>query len=190
MGWWGQHIGYKPSMREVKNCIESDTGLTVKSLKFGYAVCVYDEQAMIKAKTPQPDLLNYIMIALWRVSGHEIMIKQVSEDMGPAEINVPLKYVNAPCKATANQEYAIKWRQAVRDYHRKRNEQSKIAKTLQIGDRFFVYGQSYIYVRKAMRGKDCIIASNLDEGGKQYRIKPFQIEFEEIPLPEGFSLRR
>jgi len=188
MGWWGQRCYGKPSMGEVRKYIEEDTGLTVKSLKFGYAVCVEDkdaqDRAIAKGRQVNPDYLNFICIALWQYRNDNLMIKQIEETMSPAKTDVSLKYANAICKATKNNEWATKWRQKVRDYHIKRNAEAKLARSFQAGDRFFVFGQSYRFIRKAIRGKNCVLAENIDENGKLYRIKPWQIDMTRVPLLE------
>ena len=192
MGWWGNYIGHNATMQDIRNYIEKDTQMTVKSVKFGYAICVVDEQAIekyehwtknFKDKSP----LNYILIALWRYSKGEIMVKQVGEDGGPCERDIPLKYINAPCEIMDDCKYSIEWRENVRQFHAKRKAKRKLTNSFETGNKFFVYGEEYSFIRK--KNSNYIIGRNL-ENDRIYRIRPMQVETERIPLPEGVSLRR
>ena len=103
MGWWGKYI-YNAGLRDIKQYIEEDTGMKIVKFTFSYAVCVMTKEALEayekRNNCKRPDLLNFIVIALWRKSKDEVMVKQVDECMGPCYYDVPLKYVNAPCEAS------------------------------------------------------------------------------------------
>jgi len=184
MGYWGNRYYGKLTMREVRERIEDDTKLTVKNLKFGYAVCVCDQTAIDKHGHNQ-DLLNYIMVAKWYKQDGYLMIKQIGEEMGPAELDVPLKYVNNPCVSALNEKYAVEWREKVRQFHKSCNNQQKVVRALSHGDHFFVYGELYRF--QYIKNRNFVIAINT-VSDKVYRIRPWQIEFTAEPLPEGFSI--
>ena len=177
MGWWGKPF-YSNSMADVRRAIEADVGCTVVNLKYGYAVCVVTQQDIEQREflRNKPELLNLITIALWRKSGGCLMIKQVSEDMGPCEVNVPMKYINATCTATESNEYAVRWRERVRQYHARRKEQTAIARNMQAGDKFYVYGDLFEYRAESAK-RNCITAVECNTG-KVYRIRNTQISME------------
>ena len=161
-------------MFEIRKMIEDDTSMTVTSLSFTHAVCVVDDKAIEKhdhwkkmianGKNPK----NYITIVLWHKSENQIMIKQIGEEMGPFQTNVPLKYINAPCEI-ANEE----WRTKVRNCHAENKGKNSLLKTLKVGDRFTVYGKLYEF-RYLYKNNQCI-ALNLEEN-KTYRVKASQIK--------------
>jgi tagatose-1,6-bisphosphate aldolase len=183
MGWWGQRVYGKVSMQEIREMIEKDTSMTVTSLYFGYAVCVVDDKAIEKydhwKKVIETGVnpKNYLLIALWRKSQDQILIKQIGEECGPCELNVPLKYVNAPCEMSKNDEYAIKWRNKVREYHQKQKDNTRLMKTLISGDRFFVYGKPYKF--ESLKNSKWCLAKNL-LNGMTYRIKASQLSLIDI----------
>lgn len=192
MGYWGQRFYGELTMRDVRSMIEADTSMTVKVLKFGYAVCVVDDLAIEKHKHWK-DMVqrginprNFICIALWRKSSNYLMIKQVTEDMGPVEVDIPLKYVNSECELSVNSEYAINWRNRVREYHAKRKEALKFANSLKFGDTFFVYGEQYSFSYK--KNSKWFIGKNL-ENNRTYRLRPMQICRDKVKLPDGVVLR-
>ena len=177
MGYWGKRYYGKLTMQEVREMIEEDTGMTVTSLNFKYAVCVTDDKAIAKhehwRKNFKVSPKNYIMIALWYKSQGQIMIKQVSEDMGPCEIDVPMKYINAECELMKGNKFSTEWRECVRKFHKKRKAKLKLMNSMKNGDRFFCYGQSYRFNYK--KNSNWCIANNLNENGKSYRLRPGQI---------------
>ena len=171
MGWWGKYYYGKLTMQDVRKYIEEDTGLTVKSLKFGYAICVYDTKAFEKAKTPQPDLLNYIMVVLWRKNSNEIMMKQIGEDMGPCELDIPMKYINAPCEAMATYKFSNDWRNKVREFHKKRKENVKRMKSFKEGDIFTTKSNREFKFISLYKNNTCLGRCN----GVTYRVNPNSI---------------
>ena len=174
MGWWGQYCYGKPTMAQVRAMIENDTKLTVKSVKFGYAICIYDENCASYKREARPELLNMISIALWKYSNNELLIKEVTESAGPIEVDVPMKYINKPCKAMEGCKFAENWREKVRAFHQRRKKRNKLIKSFKPGSSLKVYGEDYIYIRPAINYKSHFIAEEV-ETGKRYRIRPMQV---------------
>lgn len=177
MGWWGSYIGKNASMREIRKAIEKDVGCPVVSLKFGYAICVVGKEQIDpnflnkKEGDPwrgwNPECENMIIIALWRYSAGELMIKQVSESMGPCQYNVPLKYINAPCKI----EDTYHWRDKVRQFHLNKKRQTRFVRTLKHGDPFLVYDEVFVY--DAPRNASSFYAYS--KNGRRFRIRFSQV---------------
>ena len=175
MGWWGNYLygngkNGRITMQQVREHIEKDTGFTVKQVKFGHAIAVYDEKAMERDNNPRKDLLNYILIVLWNYSQQQIMIKTVGEESGPCHYNVPMKYLNAHCKASEGSKYATEWREACLKQHADRKAKLKEAKTLRTGDKVMVYGKTYTYKGKFNRSRHLITL-----GLKEYSVTSNQI---------------
>lgn len=192
MGWWGKYIGSNPSMREIRSHIEADTSMTVTSIKFGYAICVVDEQAVIKHTHWQDAIeagknpLNYIVVALWRVSEGQLMIKQVSEDMGPCHYDIPMKYINKECELMKGSKFATEWRQRVREYHANRKAQIKLMRSFTRGQTIYCYGEPYTF--SYVKNRNWCIATN-QKNNRTYRLRPWQVSNIAKDLPEGCIVR-
>ena len=161
-------------MKDVRKAIEEDVHCTVKSLKFGYAICVCTKEDIAKYGH-NPDIENLITIALWRKNNGYLMIKQVDETMGPCQVDIPLKYVRTVCKATINSNYACEWRHKVELYHRHVRAINRLVKCMSRGDRFFVYGDLFQYQSLYRSNKILAIDCNT---GKQYSIRYNQISMQ------------
>ena len=103
-----------------------------------------------------------------------LLLKEIGEECGPYHLDIPLKYVNAPCEATKKSKWAMEWRQKVRDYHKRIKDCKAIARLLVPGEHFFAYGELYRMVDRSVRHKDNVIADRVHACGR-YRIKPWQI---------------
>jgi len=123
MGYWGKYIGNKPTMRQIKERIKEETQLSQLSVRFGYAVGIVTEDC-IGDDGYKPDALGIIIVCKWFISQGQLMIKTMSEDMGPYYNDVPLKYLNTPCKH-ANES----WRANCINAHIARRERRKERRT-------------------------------------------------------------
>ena len=167
MGWWGQYIhGYgkngRPTMQQVRERIEQDTHLTVKQVRYGYAICVADKKAIQKYNLDSK-LENFICISLWDYSSKDgyLNIKNVDETMGPCQRDIPLKYLYATCEASKDNKFAINWRADCRTLHFERRIRMTKVRNLQEGDKLTVYGKDYTYCgRTLFSGKKFIIRGN------------------------------
>lgn len=174
MGWYGS-LFFGVTMRQVRERIDEEVGATVVNLKYGVAICVVTEKDIREREwlKDHPDYLNLIYVVLWRKQNDYLMLKTISESMGPCHYDVPLKYVNAICKETMNNEYAVKWRNKVIQYHRAKRKQNKLARAMARGDMFYVYGDLFRYVERGRR-QNRILATEVNTG-KVYSIRHNQI---------------
>ena len=180
MGYWGSYIGKKPSMSEIRKRIEDDVKCDVVSLKFGHAICVVreehtspDYQTTAKDKYA-PDCVNMIIVVLWHISNYNLMIKQIGESSGPYLLDVPLKYVNTPCKATEGDEFSIRWRQEVREYHASKRQVNNYIKNLKPGDKVMLNGGESFWYAMPSRSQRYFIGRS--EIGVQYRIRKSEVK--------------
>ena len=164
MGWTGVYVAVPRTMRAAREFLERETGYKIVSMKFGVAWGLITEET-IRNRWPQDGkdrshLHNLIVCILWRNRAGEFMYKEMSEDMGPFYYNIPLKYVDLPCKV-ANRE----WREKVRLFHQKQSYINRMVRKLKYGDTIRTIAASYRFQR--MHRTMIIVQDNC---GKLWRV--------------------
>lgn len=105
--------------------------------------------------------------------------KPLSEDMGPAEVDCPLRILDATGEAAEADAsgYAHEWRVKVREYHKQRAERRSFAKSLARGTRFAYEHTTQTFTYWGMRGRKHLAYGDRDH--ILYRVSPAKM----LPLP-------
>lgn len=145
MGWMYSYS----QVSDVKHHIEHNEGLFTSSSTPGNTWDVLDSSivgstyyAAVLRKWPG-DTKGYVFAAviLFRNPQSGFGYKDMDESMGPCEVSCPLRILNrlTPIEdmpgGLAGNEYAAGWREKVREYHRNRAIQTKVAKSFKAGDK-------------------------------------------------------
>lgn len=136
MGWTGDF----GSVREIKQYVlrERNDGYQVLE----HASTSYGRNLWVVYRHPK----GYEFIALYKMqkAGKVWLYKDMTESCGPVEVDCPLKFLErVPLRA--NEQYAPKWREGVRQYHSKR----KVA--FSEGEEVLIYGKRYKVIGKVLR---------------------------------------
>lgn len=81
---------------------------------------------------------SFIYFALITKHKNEFWVKTMTESMGPAQVDCPLRLLNHPCTTGS---YSAQWREAVRQYHA--NKKSKPAAQDLLGKKISLYNKEY-----------------------------------------------
>ena len=167
MGWTGVYTAMPRTINAVREFLEEELDVKIVSMKFGRAWGIITEKT-IKNRWPKDGkdrsyLINLIVCILWRQTAAEIMYKDMDESVGPFYYDIPMKWINLPCKV-ANQ----KWREKVRGYNRERAYINKMIRNLKPGDTVWTGGTEGIYTFTRMI-RTMILAENY-KSGTEYRI--------------------
>lgn len=127
--------------------------------------------------SPDKRVVKFIVLFLIRRGGREEWgYKDVSEDMGPCEVNCPLKYLDMAPEGALDSEYATEWRESVRAYWQAKAEGRAKAATMRAGDLFMKGEKVYFYhgPYKGRYGRKATgdIIYNEYPIGSVYRMKP------------------
>ena len=142
----------------------------------------------IEARVPVVEKHRYIVVFLLRRNGSpaEWGYKDVSEDMGPCEINCPLSYLDMAPLDADSRGYQVEWRERVKAYWAKRAAGREVAKKLVRGQMFRSHGTEYYFIEQSSYQKKYVIAENAV--GERYRIKKENIELVPVASEAGVAL--
>lgn len=143
MGWMYQY----QQVRDVKHHIEHNESLFTSSVP-GHAYEVLDSAivgstyyAAVRRTTPDHAPYVFATVILFRNPKSGFGYKDMDESMGPNEVACPLRILAklSPFEdmpgGLANRGYAAQWRESVRAYHRAKAEQTKTARSFNVGDK-------------------------------------------------------
>jgi hypothetical protein len=142
-----------------------------------------------RANCPEAErVIRFIVLYYIRRGGREDWgYKDVSEDMGPSDVNCPLKYLDMSPDGAKNSESATEWRKNVREYWKDIEDGRKVASELKYGDLFKGKREGselrvYLgpYLRRDGKPTGQIIY-RAHPDGRRYRMKPAGIVKAEAP---------
>jgi hypothetical protein len=110
----------------------------------------------------QPSGERFIVLFLTEGGAGGWAYKDVTEDMGPCEVDCPLRLIEAA--GPIESQYANEWRDRVRAYW-----QTKVARMAQViepGVKVTVYGKPYTVIKPADTGRSWIIEN---PAGQRYK---------------------
>lgn len=81
---------------------------------------------------------SFIYFALITKHKNEFWVKTMTESMGPAEVDCPIRMLNHPCTTGS---YSAQWRESVRQYHSQKK--SKPTAPNLIGKKISLYKKEY-----------------------------------------------
>jgi hypothetical protein len=114
MGWTGQYTS------------ESAETVVREELTSGGCRVIANRGARYWVMETPDGGTRFAVVAIVRRNGGELLTKIMTEDMGPYEAKFPVAFLSLLTETDS--EYAIAWRQRVRDYHAKRTATPKVAK--------------------------------------------------------------
>jgi hypothetical protein len=123
----------------------------------GYEILDRSKKSGVIYHAVQKGEKSFVLVTTIRKQGSDYWTKNMGEDMGPCYFDCPIRLLEMT-KGFAN-SYSVNWRNAVRDYHKKRSVK------FNIGDRVSCYGQNYTIVGKIKRS----YAVRCDETGTVYK---------------------
>lgn len=109
-------------------------------------------------------------ICLYLIQKHEgaLLYKDISESMGPLEVDCPLRFLERAPQPEG--EFAAEWRQKVQEYHQNKKESQKAQ--FEVGSEVTIYGKQYRVMGKIKRS----YAVQSLETGKVYRCGPTKMK--------------
>jgi len=183
MGWWGQYVGSKPTMSEIRSVIYKDVKATVVGVKFGYAICVVLQED-IDNNVWDKSLLGMIIIAMYRYSSGELMIKQVSESMGPCYYEIPMKWLKVKPEGVSFGKFSDDYREKVIEVNKHASKIRKLVKDLKAGNIIVTKSNRYKFQEFIGRKGTMPVGIKVNEDNKiiggRYRIPQSYIQEVEI----------
>lgn len=166
MGWY---YGPERNAREVRDmAIREITEGGSKVLDHAMTGVGHRLWMAIESKTGE----RFVMLYLINGDRDGWGYKPISEDMGPAEVDCPLRILDATGEAAEADAsgYAHEWRVKVREYHKQRAERRSFAKTLARGTRFAYEHATQTFTYEGMRGRKHLAYG--DKDNILYRVSP------------------